>query len=109
MSLVSSETVLAASTAVFIIICLAFYAVGRKNRTDQSPFALKFVKEDDGALHIEVSGFSDSEPNRKARFKREYGEGRIVSHEGIAYAVDVLEEKRTGTDTVMVCRLKKLG
>lgn len=57
MSLVSSETVLAASTAVFIIICLAFYAVGRKNRTDQSPFALKFVKEDDGALHIEVSGF----------------------------------------------------
>ena len=106
MSLVSSETVLAASTAVFIIICLAFYAVGRKNRTDQSPFALKFVKADDGALRIEVSGFSDSEPNRKARFN---GEGRIVSHEGIAYAVDVLEEKRIGTDTVMVCRLKKLG
>ena len=109
MSLVSSETVLAASTAVFIIICLAFYAVGRKNRTDQSPFSLKFVKADDGALRIEVSGFSDSEPNRKARFKREYGEGRIVSHEGIAYAVDVLEEKRIGTDTVMVCLLKKLG
>ena len=101
MSLVSSETVLAASTAVFISICLAFYAVGRKNHTDQSPFALRFVKAEDGSLRIEVSGFSDSEPHRKVR--------RIVSYEGIAYAVDALEEKRIGTDTVMVCRLKKLG